>query len=250
MPEEKELHFFDQRFGRGIDWYAAQFAGAHHEQQAGEATPLYMSRTEAVDRMSSVIPDARLVAILRDPVERAYSHYWRHKVRGRADGSFASYIESDPSRFEAGRYVDQLRYVCERFPRGQLLVLFYEDLRDQPRDVYAEACRFIGVDDEYLPTSLGRTFNQYAEYRSLRVKRWSKKLPLPRSTKRVIARFNTRAKTSYPPMDQTARTWLAGLYSESNAELAQWLDRDLPDWSVPPIGDQQSAKTTEPSKDR
>ena len=66
----------------------------------GEATPTYLAETEALDRMATTIPEARLVAILRDPVDRAYSHYWMEHVRGRDDRTFAD---------AAGDYLERVR---------------------------------------------------------------------------------------------------------------------------------------------
>lgn len=251
MPEQKELHFFDSGFDSGIDWYCDQFAGARDDQKVGEATPRYMSTAEAIDRMATVIPDAQLIAILRDPVDRAYSHYWMDKIRGRVDLTFEAYIKSEPSPLDVGRYVDRLRYVCQRFLRDQVLVLFYEDLRNDPRDTYAEACRFVGVEDTYVPASLGRTINRYVEFKSMRVRSWSKRLPLSlRPAKRVIDRLNTRTNISYPPMRPDTRAWLAERFSDSNAELAIWLGREIPDWTAPPQDGQHTPLSTGPSESR
>lgn len=241
MPEEKELHYFDRNFNRGVDWYRDRFAGAAPHQRTGEATPRYMSVPKAIDRMASVIPDALLVAILRDPVDRTYSQFWMERIRGRVHGTFEQYLGSQPDPLAASRYVDQLRYVCSRFPRNQLLVLLYEDLRDRPRDTYAQACAFIGVETDYAPASLGRAINRYVEFRSMRVRDWSKRLPKSvHLLSRVVDRLNTNTHASYPPMRSETRAMLAERFSHSNLELAEWLGRDVASWTDAPQRDKRA----------
>ena len=84
MPR-KEIHFFDVKWDRGIAWYHTRFEGYAGQTAIGEATPTYLADPVALDRMAATIPDARLVAVLRDPIDRAYSHYWmEHAPRARS----------------------------------------------------------------------------------------------------------------------------------------------------------------------
>src|SRR5688572_19406956 len=76
MPPKKELHFFDWNWDRGLDWYRAQFRDATPGAIIGEATPIYIVYREAMERLAKACPEARLLVVLRDPVSRAYSHYW------------------------------------------------------------------------------------------------------------------------------------------------------------------------------
>src|SRR4051812_3713277 len=76
MPRSKEVHFFDTFHPRGEDWYATHFAQAtERHARVGEATPGYMFFPDAAGRMAELLPDARLIAVLRHPAERAWSHY-------------------------------------------------------------------------------------------------------------------------------------------------------------------------------
>src|SRR5437764_7156012 len=76
----KELHFFDQRFDRGLDWYRDCFERAAGQRAIGEATQSYMYDAEAMTRLAVTVPKARLLAILRNPVDRAWSHYWLNRA--------------------------------------------------------------------------------------------------------------------------------------------------------------------------
>src|SRR5437762_2920456 len=73
IAPQKEVNFFDLEFHRGLDWYRAQFDRVEDGQVVGEASPNYMFSEDAVQRMAALLPDAKLIAILREPVSRAYS---------------------------------------------------------------------------------------------------------------------------------------------------------------------------------
>ena len=81
MPRTKELHYFDFHYERGPEWYAAQFRPGRWERRRGEATPNYMWGPLARQRLIADLPSARIIAILRNPVDRAYSHYWHDRRR-------------------------------------------------------------------------------------------------------------------------------------------------------------------------
>jgi hypothetical protein len=233
MATPKEVRYFNKHFDNGLDWYSAHFAAAGEDQVAGEATPSYLGNAEAVDRMAATIPKARLIALLRDPVDRLYSHYWMDRNRDATDETFEAWLQSSV-QVERSRYVASLRYLTRFYPRDRLLVLFHDDLERRPQALYQNACRFIDVDDTVVPQSLGRTINPYVEFRSLRARTWSKRLPRSLApVKKVVGRLNTRTKTSYPPMKPATRRRLAEYYVEPNADLAVWLGRDIPAWTTP-----------------
>lgn len=237
MAVPKEVRYFNEFFDRGLEWYAEHFARASPDQRIGEATPSYMASRRALDRMAATIPNAHLIAILRDPVDRVYSHYWMDLIRGRGEHTFERYLETNPEMLEVGRYVGWLEYLDRSYPRERILVLFYDDLVARPLSVSQAAYRFIGVDQSYAPPSLGRTVNQYVEFRSLRVRSWAKRIP--RSAvllRKVIDRLNTQTDVAYPPMEPETRAKLAACYAAPNAALAEWLGRDLPRWTTPDSG--------------
>lgn len=241
MAATKELHFFDRLFDRGLDWYREQFVGAKPYQVAGEATPRYMSDANAVERLLTTLPEARLVAILRNPVDRAYSHYWMERARGREHLSFEQAIAAElarndpdvlPAYLGQGRYLRQLQRITERVPEDQLLVLLFDDLCGDPTVTFAELCRFLGVDDHVTPPIVGRPVNSFVSFRSLRVRRLTKLLPesLPMLSK-VLGRLNARPGEAYPPLTPVTRSRLVELFEADNRALASWLGRDLQMWN-------------------
>jgi hypothetical protein len=233
MARPKEIGFFNGRHWDDVAWYAEHFSDAGPEMAAGEATPWYLHDPVAVDQMEQTLPEARIIVILRDPVSRAYSHYWMAHNRGRAEVSFEDFIESSKV-LDVGCYAKHLDYLTDHFARENVLVVFQEELKSDPRDLYTIVCKFIGVDGSFVPSALGETVNPYVEFRSLALRRWAKTLPSSMAVpRRVLGRLNTRKGGSYPPMSQASRMRLARYYEDPNTELANWLDRDLPGWTSP-----------------
>lgn len=244
MASPKEVHFFDRHFDRGLDWYRRQFRGTEGADVVGEATQSYMYDTAVLDRMAESLPDARLVAVLRHPVDRAYSHYWFNRSRGREPLSFPEAVRQEPERrahartpaerrrisyVDRGRYLAQLQQVAARYPRDQLLVVLFEAMRDRPEVAYRTVCRFLGVDDGFLPPRLGTPVNEHVAFRSPRLQRLTRRVPSPMA-QRTLGRLNSRA-LPVPPMDPELRAELVAAFAHDNRALAEWLEADLSSWA-------------------
>lgn len=175
----KEVHYFDWHFRRGTNWYRAHFptvayrawfrARSGQPLVTGEASPYYLFHPQVPGRVRALLPDVKLIALLRDPVERAWSSY-NHQVRaGEESLSFAEAIDREPERLAGeldrlrsddtykstahrrysyaarGIYADQLEAWLRVFPREQLLVIRSEDFFEDPRSSVAEVLRFLGL---------------------------------------------------------------------------------------------------------
>jgi hypothetical protein len=237
MPR-KEIHFFDRRWANGLDWYRARFEGYAGQPAVGEATPTYLADVVALDRMATTIPQARLIAILRDPVARAYSHYWMEHVRQRDPRTFEEAVAdeldgtgptTEPGYLARGRYHRQLVEVCGRYPREQLLVVLLDDLQARPQETFAEVCRFLHVDDRFVPPRLGERVNRYVGFRSMRVRGLRRSLPKALRIGRIVGRLNA-IEGSYPPLPEATADRLRRHFAADNAALAAWLGRDLTAW--------------------
>lgn len=243
MANVKELHFFDRHFERGVKWYAHQFDRAGSERAVGEATQSYMYDEEAFERLALTLPDARLVAILRNPVDRAYSHYWLNRALNRETLPFEQAITAEPERLargdrtsrfrysyvDRGMYARQLRRMSARFSNGSIHVVLFDDLMAEPIETYRSVCRFLDLDGSFMPADLGNASNRYATFRSVTVRQAGKRLP--KALRRVIGRLNMR-RAAYPPMDPSVRKTLLASFDEPNRELASWLGRDLSAWTA------------------
>src|SRR5687767_13691009 len=99
----KETYFFDRHYQRGFDWYWGHFA-SRHGAIYGEIAPTYLTSTEAHSRIHGHNANCRILAVLRDPVERAYSLFLHERRKGRVSGSFLEAIRSHPNILEGSRY--------------------------------------------------------------------------------------------------------------------------------------------------
>ena len=137
--------------------YEALFDSAPRHARKGEATPFYLYETSSHERIRRVVPDARIIVSLRDPVDRAYSnwsHLWAAGLESERD--FVTACELEPARRAAGwahfwhyigqgRYGEQLASLFEHVPRENVLILRYRDLRDEPRATLDRVCAFLDV---------------------------------------------------------------------------------------------------------
>jgi hypothetical protein len=169
----KEPHYFDIHYRCGTDWYRSHFPLRSLVRRAravvGEGTPTYLLHPHAAGRMAALIPNARLILILRRPLDRAYSHY-QHMIRSgherlpfeaaleaeaeRLAGPLAR-LEADPLAYDpalayysyaaAGRYAEQIQRLLRYYSREQLLVVTLEAYREAPARVQEEVRRFLAL---------------------------------------------------------------------------------------------------------
>ena len=176
-PSWKEVSYFDRHYARGPNWYRGNFPNLLRSrgELVGEASPSYLFHPLGPERVRALVPEARLIALVRDPVDRALSHYNHELALGREPLSFeealaaeetrlAGEVErlcSDPRYFSQawwshtykarGRYAEQLERWLRVFPREQLLVVATEELGEAPGETYASILSFLGA----APHTLG-----------------------------------------------------------------------------------------------
>ena len=214
-PSWKEVSFFDRHWWRGEAWYRGQFPLRAGERLVGEASPSYLFHPLAPGRARSLVPDAKLIALLRDPVDRAYSQYQHEVALGREPLSFEDALAAeddrlageverlteDPRAFSRawwdhtyaarGRYAEQLERWLAVFPREQLLVVPTEELGERPAETYASILAFLGA-EPYELSDYPRVFDR-----------------------------------DYEPMRPETRAALAASFAEPNRRLEALLGREL-----------------------
>ena len=168
----KEVRFFDEYYHHGPRWYLSHFPPAWTIPQAtitGEATPYYLSDPRVPARIRAMLPDAKIVAILRDPVDRAISHYFQVRRRGREPLPIAEAMRAEAGRLAreisrmgederylsrpfrrwgyqaTGRYAEQLDRYLALFPREQVLIIRSEDFFARPQEQANRLFEFLGV---------------------------------------------------------------------------------------------------------
>jgi hypothetical protein len=221
-PLGKEIHYFDLHYARGLRWYRGRFPFSHRLRPPAitvDASPYYLPHPLAPERAAQLLPDVKLVAVLRNPVERAFSHY-QHEVRdGRESLSFAEAIDREPERLAGeeerlqrepgyyshnhhrfsythrGLYVDQLRRWARHFPRSSFLVVQSERLFREPAVVSALVYRFLGLRSHAL--------------------------------ERYTAFYQGKYERGVPP---ELRARLSTYFEPHNRELYRWLGEEF-DWA-------------------
>jgi hypothetical protein len=161
IPERKEPSFFDVNWERGLDWYAQFFATARPGQQRGEATPDYFASPLAAERIARTNPDVKMIAVARDPVARAHSHYWFRWNTGRERRGIDQVIADelaapdDPNGYmiRHGLYGHNAETYRERLGASRLHLILFERLIKDPAVVLAEAQRYLGVEVRDLSLS-------------------------------------------------------------------------------------------------
>jgi hypothetical protein len=237
---EKELHFFDTHWDNGVDWYRSRFEGANGHAVVGEATPAYLFHPDGARRMANVVPDAQLIAILRNPVDRAYSHYWHHRSNGKETRSFGEAVSlegrrktmGDPREFwyvARGLYLEQFDRLVQYFDRDQLHVMLLDDLENDPSTTLKYVWSFLDV-PEITPTNLGEQYNTASALRFRRLwnAMYTKRLWrfVPKAAYPGVVRV-FRKSLAYPAMDPDVRNRLLDFYLPYNEALGDWLGRDL-----------------------
>ncbi len=164
MANRKEVHYFDfeKNFQNGntdFAQYHAVFSPQPSHKLIGEATPIYMYWHEAPKRIWQYNPDMKLIAMLRNPIDRAYSH-WNMEFDRKTDTlPFWEALQSEAQRcrealpyqhrvysyIDRGFYTEQLRRLWMYFPKEHVLVLKNEDLRNQPNETLKKVTDFLGV---------------------------------------------------------------------------------------------------------
>lgn len=158
----KEIHFFSRpRFEKGREWYEAHFKKCDEGKVRGEFSTSYLYAPEAPLRIHAYYPDVKLIAILRNPVDRAFSQYRNAIKAGEISETvtFETYANENASVREQGRYFTQLSRYLALFPREQLLILIHEDSRKNPVDFMQRIYTFLGVDASFVSSMVHTPIN-------------------------------------------------------------------------------------------
>jgi len=235
---------------RDLERYRRLFEKVGDKARAGEASSIYLYAPQAAERIHHYIPNAKLIAVLRDPVDRAYSAY-RHLVRdGRESLSFEGGLAAEPGRTAAnwhpifhykqrGFYYAQLRRFFELFRREQIAVYTYDEFKADPRALLKSMFAFLGINPDFRPdTSVRHNVSGVPRYRLLhaiidrpsRAKDLAKRL-LPAGAARLYAALMSRnIEVSEPKIAREIERALREEYREDILQLESLIGRDLSAW--------------------
>jgi hypothetical protein len=243
----QEIHFFDvdENFRKGLDWYAGLFRGWKGQRVVAQTSPLYFFEPAVPARIHEAIPHARFILILRNPVDRAYSHYWHEVKHGAETLSFEEALSREPDRirkgfegrrhysyFSRGEYATQFARYLEYFPRERFLALRFEDLAENVEEILRRCAEFLGV-----------PLVGFSESRRMHSVRNTARMPRSRLAHSfgrkvgttlpwlgsAIARLNLKP-TKYPAMSPETRRRLAQSFENEIRKTAVVTGLDLTAW--------------------
>lgn len=236
-----------------LDEYRELFAEAQGARAVGEASVTYLPHRPTAEAIAQHVPDARIIALLRNPVERAHSAFLYHRRDAyEPSPTFEESLAEEQGRIAAGwhyrwHYRDQgfyhrnLTAYYEHFDADQIRVYFTEDLARDPHAVLADAFRFLGIDDEFRP-DVRRRHNRSGIPRSRAAQRMlAQPHPVKEAIKKVVPeewghRMIERllpANLERPEIRPETRAEMMGAYADDIAQLEQRIGRDLSHWRLP-----------------
>lgn len=244
-------------FRQNLEWYRSFFEEAESSQLIGEDSTVYLASPKAPSRVKELLPEVKLVFMLRNPIDRTYSHYW-HRVRsGRAVHKFEQELEYGTSTlYLRSFYKRQLDRYFRLFSRDQVKVILFERFVENTQDVVEDLCSFLGLSRSVDVSKVERHVNASSVPRSHRLQlavnyavqeldfweRYAAHLPgkekdktlsaFDRLLRGVLLRIQQHnlQEGNYPPMASATREKLGALYARENRGLDTLLGRDLGRW--------------------
>ena len=177
--QKKEIHFFDYNYSKELEWYKKNFPLKKRlikkNAITGEASPQYMFHPHTLNRIAKNLPNAKIIILLRNPIDRAYSYYHHQVKRGREKKHFLEAIKNEETRIaegyknmienpdyndynylmfsylKRGKYYEQVKRCMELFPEENILILQSEKMYESPAEVYKETIDFLNLEHYELP---------------------------------------------------------------------------------------------------
>ena len=254
---EKETKFFSDKhkYNWGLNYYLSKFSYTSNEKVQGEFDPGYLSSTGTAKRIHQMYPEVKLIACLRDPADRAYSHFIRHKRQGKnLVKTFEDVIQQKASIYiNHGFYAKYLKEYYSFFPKKQLYVTFYQDLETNPVKFIQDLYRFLEVDNSFLPTVINTKINFVGTNKAYcpalnrflfrsdnflnssaflrKIKELLKRMGIKRFRRQIqITNMKEGLNDSKPQMEKNLRNKLIDIFREDIKELEAMTGKDLTGW--------------------
>lgn len=254
---EKEIHFFNHYFDRGLAWYESHFESWSGQAAIGEATPGYINYPATPGRIQATLGNrVKFIASLRNPVDRAHSAFWHYVCRGDIPAEIdflTAFRRGDQfgldrfGLYDRGDYFEHLRRYFEYFPRENFLTLIYEEVLQDSQAAISNCLEFLDLDPNFVPAALSDRVNKGRDLRlfhshalALRETVVSRTALLPESIRSPLKGIGRRAfaeifrrlpkKNSYTPLPDDVRQELLNDFMPGIKQLEQLLDRDLSIW--------------------
>jgi hypothetical protein len=227
VPRTNTIHYYDMKYHKGREWYEAFFEQARRGQVRLDSTMTYIRSPWAPRRIAEEHPDAKIMLCLRNPIDRAFSHYWHEKKKGSINFDFSEVLENYDlysSWIEPGLCAEHLERYLEYFDREQLLCLRFETLKADQRAFLRQIYHFAGIDDTVRPSWLDRKSNEAEGRRTPTNRVW-------RGIKKAVVRSSLETAARNMRLDDAAQSLeqlpLIGQVLQDKQEYEEGIDPAL-----------------------
>jgi hypothetical protein len=235
VPEKKQIHFFDENYSNGLEWYLTHFNQAEPIHAAiGEVSTDY-SLPHAMQRLANDFPDAKLMMAVRNPIDRAYSFY-QSRAPHMEWSSFEEAMEVEPELLLRGRYIEEIECALRFYPRERFKILFYDDLKADDRKYLQSILRYLNVDETFESKYYGNPLRAAMFPRLRRTLKRAGLTPLVNAVNRSPIGDALRRRLRHSRKQRTESVapktlkFLRAYYQDLNRQLAQFSGRDLTHW--------------------
>lgn len=236
----KEIQFFDLFYHKGLAEYEAYFKHCQAGQICGEITPGYFDVQDVPEKIQKHFPETKIIISLRHPVKRAESLFRHHLRKGRISKNFTKALVQMPRIVDSGRYKLHMLRWYQYFKPEQVKVILMEDIATKPEIVLLELLDFIGVDNNYRPTNIGKQINKtgmpkypllakYAAQTVLKLKDY-KLHRLVEAGKSLGLNKVYDGGRNLPSLQEAEKQQLLSIYEEDTIYVESLLKRKLPTW--------------------
>lgn len=233
MPSKKELHFFDLGYDKGIDWYLSNFATHNNEKMVGEITPNYYQHPQALERIAAFNKQVKIIYIVRNPIDRAHSHYKLFLQSHFKGKSFSEIIKTNKNIIDLGLQAKHLQRMYELFDHKNILTLLYDDLCANPELLLQSVYKFLEIDGDFKTSALHKRINRVV---LPNLQSYLVKLKLNWLIVLVKKSFIAEPIKSwlspkhYKNIEKSDKDYLQNIFASDIANLEQFINRDLSHW--------------------
>lgn len=249
VADLKEIDFFSYYFDHGYSWYEGQFLSKDGVKVYFENSPSYFHDPRAPERASGYSPDLKVIALLRDPIKRAFSNHLHEIIKGHiAPCTFEEGLENNPAYVEQGFYATHLKRWFDCFPETQILVKFAEEISAGPSTAARQVFTFLAVDPDFDSPILHERRNE-SDLPRLKALRtglrsggdWMRRRGLEPTLARIkstgvissmLKANSIDLQNEIPPMTQDTRSKLEEIFEPDLVQLRQMLGRNQLPWET------------------
>jgi len=246
IPKGQTPNYFSHQYDNGEEWYLSLFESATDQRAVGEKSTSYIIHPDAARRLHEFNPKADVFFVLRDPIERAYSHYKMRLRRGKVSEDVDNVLDESSPLVQEGLYHNHISRFVSLFSRNQIHVFLFDDLKSDPVGFLTKMYSRLGVDADFMPEMADQRYHVtksrprfqrlhnavVAVIGELRrrtewANRWIEYLR-KEGYVNIFHRLN-RGKP-FPELSDKRRAELAEFYQEDIEKLERMIGRDLSHW--------------------